>query len=83
MRSRYSRRCAPRESALTFYGIRMDSGDLRLSPKEAKKCSMRKASRTLWISASNDLDETPDHKLKEPGRNHQLLGCRHKPDHLK
>ncbi len=34
------------------------------------------------ISASNDLDEIPDHKPEEPGRSHQLLGCRHKPDHL-
>ena len=34
------------------------------------------------ISASNDLDENLITCSEDPGRSHQLLGCRHKPDHL-
>ena len=45
---------------LTFYGIRMDSGDLAYLSKEAKKMLDAAGFTDAVISASNDLDEGPD-----------------------
>ena len=44
---------------------------------------MQPDSRMLSSPASNDLDETLISSLKPAGRSHQLLGCRHQPDHFK
>ena len=67
---------------LTFYGIRLDSGDLAYLSKEAKKMLDAAGFPDAVISASNDLDETLISSLKTAGRSHQLLGCRHQPDHI-
>ena len=52
---------------LTFYGIRMDSGDLAYLSKEAKKMLDAEGFTDAVISASNDLDETLITSLKNQG----------------
>ena len=52
---------------LTFYGIRMDSGDLAYLSKEAKKMLDSEGFTDAVISASNDLDETLITSLKNQG----------------
>lgn len=52
---------------LTFYGIRMDSGDLAYLSKEAKKMLDAAGFHDAVISASNDLDETLITSLKNQG----------------
>ena len=67
---------------LTFYGIRLDSGDLAYLSKKAKKMLDEAGFPDAVISASNDLDETLIASLKMQGAADQLLGCRHEPDHI-
>ena len=52
---------------LTFYGIRMDSGDLAYLSKEANKMLDAAGFHDAVISASNDLDETLITSLKLQG----------------
>ena len=52
---------------LTFYGIRMDSGDLAYLSKEAKKMLDAEGFTDAVISASNDLDENLITSLKNQG----------------
>ncbi len=52
---------------LTFYGIRLDSGDLAYLSKEAKKMLDAAGFSDAVISASNDLDETLITSLKLQG----------------
>jgi len=52
---------------LTFYGIRLDSGDLAYLSKEAKKMLDEAGFSDAVISASNDLDETLIASLKLQG----------------
>lgn len=52
---------------LTFYGIRLDSGDLAYLSKEAKKMLDAEGFTDAVISASNDLDETLISSLKLQG----------------
>ncbi|MCI8511093.1 MAG: nicotinate phosphoribosyltransferase [Lachnospiraceae bacterium] len=52
---------------LTFYGIRLDSGDLAYLSKEAKKMLDAAGFSDAVISASNDLDETLITSLKNQG----------------
>ena len=52
---------------LTFYGIRLDSGDLAYLSKEAKKMLDEAGFTDAVISASNDLDETLISSLKQQG----------------
>lgn len=52
---------------LTFYGIRLDSGDLAYLSKEAKKMLDEAGFTDAVISASNDLDETLISSLKLQG----------------
>ena len=52
---------------LTFYGIRLDSGDLAYLSKEAKKMLDAAGFSDAVISASNDLDETLINSLKVQG----------------
>ena len=52
---------------LTFYGIRMDSGDLAYLSKEAKKMLDAAGFTDAVISASNDLDEYLIYSLKNQG----------------
>ena len=52
---------------LTFYGIRMDSGDLAYLSKEAKKMLDAEGFTDAVISASNDLDEGLISSLKNQG----------------
>ena len=52
---------------LTYYGIRMDSGDLAYLSKEAKKMLDAEGFTDAVISASNDLDETLITSLKNQG----------------
>ena len=49
---------------LTFYGIRLDSGDLAYLSKKAKKMLDAAGFTDAVISASNDLDETLISSLK-------------------
>ena len=53
--------------ALTFYGIRLDSGDLAYLSKEAKKMLDAEGFTDAVISASNDLDEHLISSLKDQG----------------
>ena len=50
---------------LTFYGIRLDSGDLAYLSKKAKKMLNEAGFPDAVISASNDLDENsfPEHSF--------------------
>ena len=63
---------------LTFYGIRLDSGDLAYLSKEAKKMLDNAGFTDAIISASSDLDEylINSLKIKElpliPGSRYQL-----------
>ena len=52
---------------LTFYGIRLDSGDLAYLSKKAKKMLDAAGFPDAVISASNDLDEFLIHDLKMQG----------------
>ena len=52
---------------LTFYGIRLDSGDLAYLSKKAKKMLDAAGSPDAVISASNDLDEYLIDSLKVQG----------------
>ena len=52
---------------LTFYGIRLDSGDLAYLSKKAKKMLDAAGFPDAVISASNDLDETLISSLKLQG----------------
>ena len=52
---------------LTFYGIRLDSGDLAYLSKEAKKMLNAAGFSDAVISASNDLDEYLIDSLKMQG----------------
>lgn len=52
---------------LTFYGIRLDSGDLAYLSKQAKKLLDEAGFSDAVISASNDLDETLINSLKIQG----------------
>ena len=52
---------------LTFYGIRLDSGDLAYLSKEAKKMLDAAGFSDAVISASNDLDEHLISSLKHQG----------------
>ena len=52
---------------LTFYGIRLDSGDLAYLSKQAKKMLDEAGFPDAVISASNDLDETLINSLKIQG----------------
>ena len=52
---------------LTFYGIRLDSGDLAYLSKEAKKMLDAAGFTDAVISASNDLDEELINSLKLQG----------------
>lgn len=52
---------------LTFYGIRLDSGDLAYLSKEAKKMLDAEGFTDAVISASNDLDENLISSLKQQG----------------
>lgn len=52
---------------LTFYGIRLDSGDLAYLSKEAKKMLDDAGFSDAVISASNDLDEQLINSLKLQG----------------
>ena len=52
---------------LTFYGIRLDSGDLAYLSKKAKKMLDAAGFSDAVISASNDLDETLISSLKLQG----------------
>ena len=52
---------------LTFYGIRLDSGDLAYLSKKAKKMLDAAGFPNAVISASNDLDETLISSLKLQG----------------
>lgn len=52
---------------LTFYGIRLDSGDLAYLSKKAKKMLDAAGFTDAVISASNDLDETLISSLKLQG----------------
>lgn len=52
---------------LTFYGIRLDSGDLAYLSKEAKKMLTEAGFPDAVISASNDLDEELIDSLKLQG----------------
>ena len=52
---------------LTFYGIRLDSGDLAYLSKKAKKMLDEAGFPDAVISASNDLDETLINSLKMQG----------------
>ena len=52
---------------LTFYGIRLDSGDLAYLSKEVKKMLDAEGFTDAVISASNDLDEHLISSLKDQG----------------
>lgn len=52
---------------LTFYGIRLDSGDLAYLSKEARKMLDAAGFFNAVISASNDLDEFLIQSLKDQG----------------
>ena len=52
---------------LTFYGIRLDSGDLAYLSKEARKMLDEAGFTDAVISASNDLDEFLIQSLKDQG----------------
>lgn len=52
---------------LTFYGIRLDSGDLAYLSKKARKMLDEAGFSDAVISASNDLDEFLIQSLKEQG----------------
>lgn len=52
---------------LTFYGIRLDSGDLAYLSKKAKKMLAEAGFADAVISASNDLDESLINSLKIQG----------------
>lgn len=52
---------------LTFYGIRLDSGDLAYLSKKAKKMLNEAGFPDAVISASNDLDENLINSLKMQG----------------
>ncbi len=52
---------------LTFYGIRLDSGDLAYLSKKARKMLDEAGFPDAVISASNDLDEFLIHSLKDQG----------------
>ncbi|MBQ6806537.1 MAG: nicotinate phosphoribosyltransferase [Lachnospiraceae bacterium] len=52
---------------LTFYGIRLDSGDLAYLSKKARKMLDNAGFTDAVISASNDLDEFLIQSLKEQG----------------
>ena len=52
---------------LTYYGIRLDSGDLAYLSKEAKKMLDAEGFTDAVISASNDLDEHLISSLKDQG----------------
>ena len=52
---------------LTFYGIRLDSGDLAYLSKKARKMLDEAGFPDAVISASNDLDEFLIQSLKEQG----------------
>ncbi len=52
---------------LTFYGIRLDSGDLAYLSKQAKQMLDAAGFSDAVISASNDLDETLINSLKVQG----------------
>ena len=67
---------------LTFYGIRLDSGDLAYLSKKARKMLDDAGFPDAVISASNDLDEYLIDSLKIQGAAINVLGCRHKPDYL-
>ena len=68
---------------LTYYGVRIDSGDLAYLSKQIRKMLDDAGFPDAVISASNDLDEYLIEKLKVTGRRDHLLGCRHQPDHRK
>ena len=60
---------------LTFYGIRLDSGDLAYLSKEARKMLDAAGFSDAVISASSDLDEYLIYQPEGSGRNHQLPGA--------
>ena len=66
---------------LTFYGIRLDSGDLAYLSKEAHKMFADAGFPDAIIAASNDLDAKPHFRIESPGLRHQLLGRRHELDY--
>ena len=66
---------------LTFYGIRLDSGDLAYLSKKARKMLDEAGFPDAVISASNDLDEYLIDSLKVQGCNNYVLGRRHSSDH--
>ena len=59
---------------LTYYGIRMDSGDLAYLSKQARKMLDDAGFPDAVISASNDLDEYLIDSLKIAGRYHHAPG---------
>lgn len=54
-------------TALTYYGIRLDSGDLAYLSKKARKMLDDAGFQDAVISASNDLDEFLIQSLKDQG----------------
>lgn len=66
MPSGCSRNCGKR-AFLTFYGIRLDSGDLAYLSKKARKMLDDAGFPDAVISASNDLDEYLIDSLKAQG----------------
>lgn len=66
---------------LTYYGIRMDSGDLAYLSKEVRKMLDAAGFTDAVISASNDLDEYLIESLKIQGATITSWG-RHEPDYF-
>ena len=65
---RSSRRCArSRHPLLSFFGIRLDSGDLAYLSKKARIMLDEAGFPDAVISASSDLDEVPDQQPDESG----------------
>lgn len=67
MRSVSFRKCGQAGIPLTFYGIRLDSGDLAYLSKKARKMLDEAGFPDAVISASNDLDEFLIQSLKDQG----------------
>lgn len=62
------------EGRLSFYGIRLDSGDLSYLSKEARKMLDAEGFTDAIISASSDLDENLIAVLKQQGAEINLWG---------
>ena len=65
----------------SFYGIRLDSGDLAYLSKEAHKMFAAAGFPNAVIAASNDLDENLIAELKLQGCAISSWGERHQPHH--